>query len=288
MKIITGFHLNRNNETLNDRDNKPRVSIAILAVIIVLCLFAGVIAPYTSGDMDELALNQSPTIAHIFGTDTLGRDLFSMVLYGGRVSIYIGLLATVISTLIALLYGCISGIAGEHIDDIMMRFTELIMSIPAILLVIFLQAIWGNPTPTSIAVVIGLTHWMTISKVIRSEVRQIGRSDYVLAAKTMNGSFLYILRKHLAPNFVSSIMFMVVMNIGAAIGTEATLSFLGLGLPLTTVSWGSLMSMSQDVMLSNSWWLILIPGIFLVTTLMCITAIGEYIRKSNNRLYSNL
>ena len=104
----------------------------------------------------------------------------------------------------------------------------------------------------------------------------------------MEGGFWYILRRHLLPNFVSSIMFMVVTNIGQAMITESTLSFLGLGLPLTTVSWGSLLSMSQEVLLTNCWWIIIIPGLVLITTLVCITEIGEYIRKKNNRLYSNL
>ena len=129
---------------------------------------------------------------------------------------------------------------------------------------------------------------MNISKIVRSEVRQIRNSDYVLAARTMEGGFWYILRRHLLPNFVSSIMFMVVTNIGQAMITESTLSFLGLGLPLTTVSWGSLLSMSQEVLLTNCWWIIIIPGLVLITTLVCITEIGEYIRKKNNRLYSNL
>lgn len=132
---------------------------------------------------------QAPGISHIFGTDTLGRDMFSMILYGGRVSIYIGLLATLISTFIAILYGCTAGLAGERTDDLMMRSVEMLLSIPSILLVIFLQAAWGEATPTSIAVVIGVCSWMNISKIVRSEVRQIGESDYVLAARTFGGSF---------------------------------------------------------------------------------------------------
>ena len=236
MNRIKSLIKGRNLETLNDQMKIPSVSIIVLAAIILMCVFAGLIAPYTSADMDSSALDQAPSFSHIFGTDTLGRDLFSMILYGGRISIYIGILATLISTAIAVVYGCISGLAGERIDDIMMRFTELVMSIPAILLIIFLQAVLGDPTPTSIAVVIGVTHWMAISKMVRSEVRQIGKNDFVLAARTMGAGFFYIMKNHLAPNFISPIMFMVVMNISAAIGTEATLSFLGLGLPLTTVS----------------------------------------------------
>ncbi len=150
-----------------------------------------------------------------------------MIWYGGRISLFIGLAATGLSTLIAVVYGSISGLSSEWVDDGMMRLTEIILSIPSILIVIFIQAIIGQTGPLTIAFVIGITSWMNISKIVRSEVRQIRNADYILAAKTMDGGFFYILRRHLLPNFVSSIMFMVVTNIGAAIGTEATLSFSG-------------------------------------------------------------
>jgi peptide/nickel transport system permease protein len=266
----------------------PKVSIAILLIIILSCLFANWIAPYRPDAMDAAQINLAPSMAHIFGTDAMGRDLFTLILYGGRDSLYIGFVSALISTAIAVVYGSVSGLGGEKIDDLLMRFSELVLSIPSILLVIFLQAMWGKATVTSLSVIIGLTSWMNISKIVRSEVRQIGKSDYVLAARTMEGGFWYILRRHLLPNFVSSVMFMVVTNMGQAMITESTLSFLGLGLPLTTVSWGSLLSMSQEALLSDHWWLMLLPGGVLITTLVCVTEVGEYIRRKNNRLYSNL
>ena len=267
---------------------KPIVSVIILLLFIVASIAASVIAPYSPEMMDSSSVNMAPSMEHILGTDTLGRDLFTLVLYGGRASLYIGFLSGMISTVIAVMYGCISGLAPRIIDDLMMRFVDMMLSIPSILLIIFLQAIWGNATCTSISVVIGITTWMNISKIIRSEVRQIRNSDYILAARTMGAGFLYTMWHHLLPNFISSVMFMVVTNIGHAMITESTLSFLGLGLPLTTVSWGSLLSMSQDALLGNCWWIIVIPGTVLVVTLVAITEIGEYIRKKNNRLYSNL
>ena len=224
-----------------------------------------------------------PDSRFYFGTDMMGLDIFSMIWYGGRISLFIGLAATALSTLIAVVYGSISGLSSEWVDDGMMRLTEIILSIPSILIVIFIQAIIGQTGPLTIAFVIGVTSWMNISKIVRSEVRQIRNADYILAAKTMDGGFFYILRRHLLPNFVSSIMFMVVTNIGAAIGTEATLSFLGIGLPVEIISWGSMLSNADQALLSNDWWIILIPGLFLVVTLVCITDIGNYIRKRNNR-----
>ena len=261
----------------------PYVSIGILAVIMIACLLADIIIPYAPSYMSLTEISQAPVSNHIFGTDTLGRDLFSVILYGGRISLIIGLLATVISTAIAVIYGTAAGLASQRADDLLMRFTEILMSVPQILFVIFIQAIWGEATVVSIAVVIGITGWMAVAKMVRSEVKQLRNAGFVLAARTMGGGFFYILRKHLMPNFMSTIMFMVVTNIGSAIVTEATLSFLGVGLPTDVISWGSLMSLSQRAMLTGSWHLLLIPGLFLVATLICITDIGEYLRTRNRR-----
>lgn len=267
---------------------KPYISIIILVSIILACLFSDLIMTHDPTYMNLISSNVKPNEIFYFGTDSMGRDIYSMIWYGGRISLFIGILSTIISTFIAIVYGSISGMASEMIDDILMRFTEIILSIPSILIIIFVQAILGNSNPISISIVIGITSWMNIAKIVRTEVRQIRNSEYILAAKTMGGNFFYILRQHLAPNFISSIMFMVVTNIGSAIGAESTLSFLGIGLPTEVISWGSMLSLAEDALLMNQWWIILIPGIFLVTTLVCITNIGNYIRKNSNKRFSNL
>jgi peptide/nickel transport system permease protein len=154
--------------------------------------------------------------------------------------------------------------------------------------VLFLQAILGQANVISLSIVIGITSWASIAKVIRTEVRQIRSSEYVVASKCMGGTFFHILGKHLAPNFIASIMFMVVMNVRGAIGSESTLSFMGMGLPIEIISWGSMLSLAEKALLSGSWWMILIPGAFLVTLLMCLTNIGNYLRKNANRKESNL
>lgn len=266
----------------------PLFSLGFLALVIFCCIFAGVLAPYSPEAMDSSAVNLAPCREHFFGTDNMGRDLFTLVMYGGRASLIIGLTSAVISTFIAVVYGTASGLAGERTDDFLMRTAELLMSLPSILVILFLQALWGEATYLSLSLIIGITSWMNIAKIVRSEVRQIGESDYILAARTMGGGFWYILWRHLLPNYVPAIMFMVVSNISAAIITESTLSYLGLGLPLTEVSWGSLLTMSQEALLSNYWWMIIIPGTVLIATLVCITNLGEYIRKTNTRLFSNL
>ena len=265
------------------KTGRPYASAAILAVIILVCLLAELLMPYDPTFMNLSEINLPPGNGHMFGTDTLGRDLFSVILYGGRISIFIGLLATVISTALAVVYGTAAGLASDRIDDLMMRLAEILMSVPQLLMVMFIQAIMGKATVISISVVIGITGWMAVAKMVRSEVKQLRTSGFVLAARTMGGGFFYILRKHLMPNFMSAIMFMIVTNIGSAMITESTLSFLGLGLPTDVISWGSLMSLSQRAMLTGSWWMIIIPGVFLVTTLICVTEIGEYLRGRKRR-----
>ena len=266
----------------------PWISVTLLGIIVLCCLFAEVIMTKDPSYLDLQNYNIAPNSEFLFGTDTLGRDIFSGIWYGGRISITIGFLATVISTFIAVVYGSVSGIAPVWLDTLMMRFTEIFLSVPGLLLVLFLQAILGEANVITLSIVIGVTSWASIAKIIRTEVRQIRNSEYVVASRCMGGKFFHILRKHLAPNFIASIMFMVVMNVRGAIGSESTLSFMGMGLPLEVISWGSMLSLSEKALLSGSWWIILIPGTFLVTLLMCLTNIGNYLRKSTNRKESNL
>lgn len=271
-----------------NRKQRPKIAIAILTVSAVMSVFAGFIAPYKPNFMNEYAIGAAPSLSHIFGTDNLGRDLFSMILYGGRASLTIGIASAVIGTLIAAVYGTLSGMASKHVDRLMMKATDLFMSIPALLLVIVLEAIWGEASYTSLSLVIGITSWMQMSKVIRSEVIRLRKSEFVIAAEMYGGSFWYILRRHLFPNYFSSIMFMAVSNVGSAIIVESTLSFMGLGLPISEISWGSLMSLSQDALLSDQWWMIIIPGLILISVLVSITEIGEYIRGRNTSKGSNI
>ena len=269
-------------------DRKPIVSAIILGIIILGCVFAELIMNHDPVFMDLLNYDVPPGKEFYFGTDNLGRDIFSMIWYGGRSSLLIGFLATAISTGIAVIYGTLSGISGMLIDDIMMRFTEILLSIPSILLIIFVQAMIGQRNVVAISVIIGVTSWMSIAKMVRSEVKLIRTQEYVLVSKQMGGGFFHVLVRHYLPNFISAIMFMVVMNVRSAIVAESTLSFLGLGLPIEVISWGSMLSLSEKALISNSWWVILIPGVFLIITLMCITNIGNYVRNMMNKGESNM
>ena len=285
---------NRKTETVIPKSKKkwykgkPVVSAAILILIILGCLCAELIMTKDPTYMDLLNYNKAPDKEFLFGTDTMGRDIFSMIWYGGRISILIGGLATVISTFIAVVVGAFSGVAPAWLDELIMRFTEIFLSIPALLLIILLQAIMGNANILSLSFVIGVTSWTSIAKVVRTEVRQIRNSEFVIASRCMGGSFFHILWKHLTPNFFSAIMFMVIMNVRTAMMSEATLSFMGIGLPVEIITWGSMLSLAEKALMTGSWWIILIPGVFLVVTVLCLTNIGNACRQQANRKESNL
>lgn len=261
----------------------PVLAFLVLAVIVLGCTFSETLMTKDPTYLDLMNCSHKPDGEFLFGTDTLGRDIFSCIWYGGRISLFIGFAATVISTGIAVMYGSFSGIAPAWLDGILMRMTEILLSVPSLLLILFLQAVWGEATVVSISVVIGATSWCSIAKIIRTEVRQIQSSEYVVASRCMGGSFFHILRCHFAPNFISSIMFMVVMNVRAAIVAESTLSFMGMGLPLEIISWGSMLSLAEKALMTKAWWMILIPGAFLLLLLMSLTSIGNWLRKSVSR-----
>ena len=267
---------------------KPVVSVAILLLIVLGCVCAEWIMTKDPTYMDLLNYNKAPNREFLFGTDTMGRDIFSMIWYGGRISLIIGGLSTVISTLIAMIVGAFSGMAPAWLDEAIMRFTEIFLSVPSLLLIILLQAIMGKATVLSLSFVIGVTSWTSIAKVVRTEVRQIRNSEFVIASRCMGGGFFHILWKHLAPNFFSSIMFMVIMNVRTAMMSEATLSFMGIGLPVEIITWGSMLSLAEKALMTGSWWIILIPGLFLVVTVLCLTNIGNACRQQANRKESNL
>lgn len=279
-------------EQKNSPSRKKRwpqfISAAVLGLILLGCFGCDLFLSKDPSYMDLLNCSRAPSREFLFGTDSLGRDIFSMVWYGGRVSLLIGFLSTLISTLVAIVYGSLSGMAPDWLDTLMMRFTEIFLSVPGLLLVIFLQAILGEANVLSISIVIGMTSWPSIAKVVRTEVRQLRASEYILASRSMGGGFFHILFRHLAPNFFPSILFMVIMNIRSAIVSESTLSFMGIGLPLEIISWGSMLSLSEKALLTRSWWILVIPGLFLIVTLMCVTSVGNYFRKSVSRKDSNL
>lgn len=267
---------------------RPVFSMLFLAVIVLGCLFCELIMTKDPSYMDLGNSSVPPCREFLFGTDAMGRDIFSMIWYGGRISLLIGVLSTLISTAIAVVFGAASGCAPAWLDGLLMRLTEILLSVPSLLVVVLLQAVLGEASVLTLSLVIGVTSWTSIAKIVRTEVRQLRNSEYVVASRCMGGGFFHILWAHLTPNFVSSIMFMVVMNVRSAMVAESTLSFMGIGLPLEVISWGSMLSLAEKALLTRAWWIILIPGVFLVAVLLCVTALGNDLRRSTNRKQSNL
>ena len=245
-------------------EGKPLLSAGVLALIVLGCLLLPLMGTRDPSYMDLTRCSVPPGKAFLFGTDAMGRDVFSMIWYGGRLSLFIGVAAALLSAAIAILFGAASGCAPAWLDGLLMRLTEILLSVPNLLVVVLLQAVLGKASPLSIALVIGVTSWTGMAKIVRTEVRQIRASEYVLASRCMGGGFFHILWRHLTPNFVSSIMFMEV------------------------VTWGSMLSLSEKALLSGAWWIILIPGGFLVAALLCITSLGSCLRRNINRRENNL
>ncbi|MCI2106358.1 MAG: ABC transporter permease [Intestinimonas sp.] len=267
---------------------KPVFAFVLLLAIVLGCLFAGQLANHDPSGYYLQNLNEAPDSSFYFGTDSLGRDIYSMIWYGGRVSLSIGLMSMVIITALGITYGCISGLANTGVDAVMMRIMEMANSIPTLLLLLLLMSVIGKANAVTLAAAIGVTGWFALARLVRSEVRQIRNSEYVLAARCMGVGFGRIMTRHLIPNFVSSILFVIIASISSSISMESTLSFLGLGLPVDVISWGSMLSLANRALLLNTWWVIIIPGVFLLVTLNAITSIGNAFRKGNTKKPSNL
>ncbi|MDU6305202.1 MAG: ABC transporter permease [Clostridium sp.] len=268
--------------------SKPIPALILLLLIVAGCVFAGRLANHDPAGFYLQHLNQAPNSEFYFGTDSLGRDIYSMIWYGGRISLSIGLMSMAIICIIGIPYGCISGLANTKVDAAMMRIAEVASSIPNLLTVLLLVSVIGKQNTFTLSFIIGITGWFPLARIVRSEVRQIRSSEYVLAARCMGVSFPKIMTRHLIPNFVSSILFVVISSISSSMSMESTLSFLGLGLPVDVISWGSMLSLANRALLLDTWWVIIIPGVFLLVTLNCITSLGNFYRKETNKKHSNL
>ncbi len=170
----------------------------------------------------------------------------------------------------------------------MMRFVELCQSVPRLLSQILLLSLLGTPDVLELALVIGVTGWFALARMVRGEVRQIRDSDYILAARCMGASFFRIMRRHLVPNVISAVLFVIVSSVSTGMVMEATLSFMGLGLPVDVVSLGSMLALADKALLLNTWWVIVFPGLFLMVILLCLTTLGQAFRRIHERGPSNL
>ena len=250
--------------------------LIILGLFVLLAIFAPLIAPYSP---DEIVASQTlaPSSAHLFGTDDLGRDLFSRALFGARVSLSVGLVAVFISITVGTLLGSLSGYYGGFFDLVIMRFVDVMLAFPAIFLILAIQAML-TPNIYNVMVVIGLTSWMGVARLVRGEFLRIRELQYVEAARAIGCSDFRIIFRHILPNAQAPIIVAGTLGMAGAILTESALSFLGLGVQPPMASWGNMLMDSQAYMFDAPW-LAVIPGLLILVTVLSLYFVGEGLRE---------
>ncbi|MEW6001977.1 MAG: ABC transporter permease [Nitrospirota bacterium] len=253
-----------------------KVSLAILLLISLLSFSAPIISQYDPDRIDLESIKESPSLKHPFGTDNKGRDIFSRVLYGGRISIGIAIIAAFFSMGIGLIVGLCSGYFGGKIDTAIMALVDLVLSFPALLLAIGVSIV----LPTGIyTVIIAITAvgWASFSRLIRGYLLTLKEAPFVEAAKALGCSDLRILFIHLLPHCIPLTFIMMGLKLGGYILTEASLSFLGLGAQPPTATWGSMVSANRAY-ISTSPWMVLFPGLMIALTALCFNIVGDTLR----------
>jgi peptide/nickel transport system permease protein len=250
--------------------------LVFIIAILVFAVFAPFIAPYNPTHIDTKNILVSPSGAHIFGTDTLGRDIFSRIVYGSRISLSIGFIAVGIAVLIGIMFGSAAGYYGGRIDSILMRFVDIMLCFPMFFLILAVIAVL-EPSIFNIMVVIGATSWMSVARLVRAEVLSLKGRDYVICARVMGASDIWIIFRHLIPNAAAPVLVSATLGIGGAILVESALSFLGIGVQPPTPSWGNIL-MDGKSTLGVAWWLTIFPGIFITLTVLAYNLLGEALR----------
>jgi peptide/nickel transport system permease protein len=250
-------------------------SIAFLVFIIVISIFAFLI-PIDPNATDTSNILQTPNMNHLFGTDELGRDYLARTIYGGRVSLIVGILAMIISTSIGIGVGTISGYFGGYIDNLLMRFVDIISSIPWMILVTVVS-IFLKPGLQAIIIVIGLFSWMGTARLVRAETLSIKQREYVLYANSIGESSRNVIFKHIIPSVFPTIIIASTSSIADAIMTESSLSFLGLGIQQPMSSWGNLLQNAQTN-LQNAPYMAILPGVLIIFTIYSFNKLGNVLR----------
>lgn len=258
------------------KHNLALIGLIILIPMFLCAILAPIISPHDPVEPDLKNILAGPSWSHPFGTDTLGRDVFSRVIYGSRISLLVGFVSVGIATLIGILIGSVSGYSGGIVDEIIMRFVDLMMCFPTFFLILAVIALL-EPSIWNIMIVIGLTTWMGIARLVRAEILSIKNKEYVLAAKAMGFSKSRIIFRHVLPNAVSPVYVVATLGIGGAILIESALSFLGIGVQPPTPSWGNILTQAKDN-IEVAWWLSLYPGIAIFLTVMGYNLLGEGLR----------
>ena len=254
------------------------VSMIVLALLAALVLLGPLLSPHAYDYADFSKVSQPPSLAdgHLFGTDSVGRDLFVRTLKGGQVSLVVGVIATLVSLLIGVSYGAVAGYLGGRIDGLMMRAVDILYALPFMFFVIILMVVFGRHLLLIFAA-IGAITWLDMARIVRGQTLSLKQREFVEAARSYGASTFAIIHRHIVPNLLGVVMIYVTLTIPRVILVESFLSFLGLGVQDPLTSWGALVNEGAQEMESAPWMLIF-PAGFLATTLFCFNFIGDGLR----------
>lgn len=253
------------------------VGALTLAVLAVIAIAARWVAPHDPLQVNLPDALLAPCRAYPLGTDQLGRDVLSRLIYGTRISLLIGFIAVGIAVSIGTAVGALAGFYGGWLDAVLMRFVDTMLSIPTIFLLLAIIAIIG-PSIELIMVVIGLTSWMGVARLVRAEILSLKEREFVLAAHVLGASSWRVITKHLLPNAIGPVLVSATLGVGGAILSESVLSYLGLGVQPPTPSWGNILNEGR-IALGVAWWLTLAPGLCILVTVLAFNLLGEGIRE---------
>ena len=248
----------------------------VLMVIIFLAVFAPMIAPYDPIAQDSTAIRAAPSAQHIFGADNFGRDVFSRVLYGGRMSLPVGFVAVGITAMVGVALGLIAGYYGRAIDSIIMRWVDLMLAFPGILLAMAIVAILGTSL-FNLMLAVGIAAIPEYTRVVRGTVLSVRETEYVMAARVSGAPDRNIVLRHILPNVLPPVIVLATLGIAGAIILGSTLSFLGLGIQPPTPEWGNMLDDGRS-MLRHQWWVSLFPGLAIMLTVLAINLLGDGLR----------
>jgi dipeptide transport system permease protein len=257
------------------RKNKLSMAgLGVLALLVLLAIFGPVISPHDPNVQVLTEQNQPPSSEHWFGTDGLGRDVFTRTWYGARVSLFVGIMAAIIDFVIGVIYGGISGYKGGRTDHIMMRIIEILYGLPYLLVVILLMVLMG-PGLGTIIIALTVTGWVGMARIVRGQVLLLKNYEYVLASKTFGAKTFRIIRKNLLPNTMGPIIVQMTLTVPSAIFAEAFLSFMGLGIQAPFASWGVMANDGLPTILSGHWWRLFFPAFFISLTMFAFNVLGD-------------
>ena len=249
----------------------------LVLLLFFIAITAPLISPYDPGHIDTNILLQPPSEEHWLGTDELGRDVLSRMIYGSRISLMVGFIAVGIATVIGVFIGAISGYYGGKVDDVMMRFVDVMLTFPSFFLILAVIAMVKNPNIYWVMGVIGITGWMGVARLVRAEFLSLRKRDFVAAAQSIGQSDFAIIFRHILPNAMAPVLVSATLGIAGAILTESALSFLGIGVQPPTPSWGSILTEGKNY-IEFAWWLSVFPGLSILFTVLGYNLLGEGLR----------